>query len=86
MLLEGIGLWIPADVIHTEHNDKPKDEQDLGNYIGQLESIVLLSFHIIFNDSTLSGIYFCSVNKYYKFDELIFVFCCFQFTAALFYF
>ncbi|RWW29034.1 hypothetical protein BHE74_00013066 [Ensete ventricosum] len=34
MLLEGIGLWIPAEVIHTEHDDKPKDEQDLGNYIG----------------------------------------------------
>ncbi|XP_064990246.1 uncharacterized protein LOC135627827 isoform X1 [Musa acuminata AAA Group] len=33
MLLEGIGLWIPADVIHTEHNDKPKDEQDLEEII-----------------------------------------------------
>ncbi|XP_064977415.1 uncharacterized protein LOC135584640 isoform X3 [Musa acuminata AAA Group] len=33
MLLEAIGLWLPADVVHTEHNDKPENEQDLEEII-----------------------------------------------------
>ncbi|CAL9132123.1 unnamed protein product [Musa textilis] len=33
VLLEAIGLWLPADVVHTEHNDKPENEEDLEEII-----------------------------------------------------
>lgn len=33
-LLEAIGLWMPDDVIHIEHNDKPENEPDFGNVVG----------------------------------------------------
>lgn len=53
MLLEAIGLWLPADVVHTEHNDKPENEQDLGNSVHQLESsTVLFHLYVIFNSLT----------------------------------
>ncbi|CAL9761935.1 unnamed protein product [Musa acuminata subsp. burmannicoides] len=28
ILMEEIGLWTPADVVNSEHNDKPENEQD----------------------------------------------------------
>ncbi|KAF9668586.1 hypothetical protein SADUNF_Sadunf14G0019100 [Salix dunnii] len=28
VLSENIGLWVPAEVIHQEHNDKPEDEEE----------------------------------------------------------
>lgn len=30
---EEIGLWIPVQVINTEHNDKPEGVEELGNHI-----------------------------------------------------
>lgn len=30
LLLEDIGLWLPPDIINTENNDKPENDQDLG--------------------------------------------------------
>ena len=31
VLSEGIGLWIPGEVMNKEHDDKPEGEEDLGN-------------------------------------------------------
>lgn len=31
VLSEEIGLWIPAEVINKEHDDKPEGEEELGN-------------------------------------------------------
>lgn len=33
VLSEEIGLWIPAEVIHIEHTDKPEDEEEIGKQI-----------------------------------------------------
>ncbi|KAK9271290.1 hypothetical protein L1049_026880 [Liquidambar formosana] len=31
ILLEEIGVWIPAEVVHNEHEDKPEGEEEFGN-------------------------------------------------------
>jgi hypothetical protein len=31
VLSENIGLWLPAEVIHQEHDDKPEGEEEPGN-------------------------------------------------------
>lgn len=32
VLLEDMGLWIPAEIVNTEHHDKPEgEEEELGN-------------------------------------------------------
>lgn len=31
VLSENIGLWVPVDVIHQEHDDKPEGEEEPGN-------------------------------------------------------
>ncbi|KAF8410037.1 hypothetical protein HHK36_002557 [Tetracentron sinense] len=33
VLLEEIGLWIPAEIINNEHNDKPEGEEELEDQI-----------------------------------------------------
>ncbi|XP_074571038.1 uncharacterized protein LOC141827645 [Curcuma longa] len=33
LLMEGIGLWIPTNVINNQHDDKPKDEPDFEEII-----------------------------------------------------
>lgn len=30
VLSEEVGLWIPTEVIHMEHSDKPKGEEEIG--------------------------------------------------------
>ena len=33
VLSEEIGLWIPAEVINKEHDNKPEGEEELGNLL-----------------------------------------------------
>lgn len=30
---EAIGLWIPTEVVHTEHDDKPEGVDEFGNFL-----------------------------------------------------
>lgn len=46
VLSEEIGLWIPAEVINKEHDDKPEGEEELGNTLSFTppEKIPVLNF------------------------------------------
>lgn len=42
LLMEGIGLWIPSNVINTQHDDKPQDEPDFGKFV-YFKSLIICS-------------------------------------------
>ena len=61
ILMEEIGLWTPADVVNSEHNDKPENEQDPGNIDCFLKSFVILfPFAVIFSFVGHLLVLFCS--------------------------
>lgn len=46
-LSEEIGLWIPVQIINTEHDDKPEGEEELGNDIVNCSVQILSRFFVM---------------------------------------
>lgn len=45
MLLEDIGLWMPADVVNKDNNNKPENEPELGmDFVNSNPQSVMLSY------------------------------------------
>ena len=50
MLLEDIGLWMPADVVNKDNNNKPDNEPELGMDFVNCNPQSVLCFHFLLSN------------------------------------